>query len=84
MDFDFGTSEPQKEENNNNEINTSEPTNQNNDGFINMDFQTNQSQPQQQTALDDMLNMNFQSNPQQQNLNFDSNIFKSEFAFVNI
>ena len=40
MDFDFGTSEPQKEENNNNEINTSEPINQNNDGFINMDFQT--------------------------------------------
>ena len=74
MDFDFGTSEPQKEENNNNEINTSEPTNQNNDGFLNMDFQTNQSQPQQQTALDDMLNMNFQSNPQQQNLNFDSNM----------
>ena len=74
MDFDFGTSEPQKEENSNNEINTSEPTNQNNDGFINMDFQTNPPQPQQQTALDDMLNMNFQTSSQPQNLNFDSNM----------
>ena len=33
MDFNFdtGTSEPQKEENNNNEINTSQPIQQNND-----------------------------------------------------
>ena len=60
MDFDFGTSEPQKEENKNNEINTSEQPQQNNEGFFNMDFQPNPSQTQQQNTLDDMLNMNFQ------------------------
>ena len=62
MDFDFGTSEPQKEENKNNEINTSEQPQQNNEGFFNMDFQPNPSQTQQQNTLDDMLNMNFNLN----------------------
>ena len=62
MDFDFGDS--QKEENNNNPTNFSQPASEpkleNNDGFINMDFQTNPEQSQQKsTTLDDMLNMNF-------------------------
>ena len=65
MDFDFGTSDPQKEENNPNEINTSQPQQQNNDGFFNMDFQTNPSESQPKTTLDDMLNMNFQPNSEQ-------------------
>ena len=59
MDFDFGTSEPPKE-NTNNQNETSQPPQQNNDGFFNMDFQTNPSESQPQTNLDDMLNMNFQ------------------------
>ena len=74
MDFDFGTSEPQKEENNNIEINTSQPPQQNNDGFFNMDFSSNPSQPQQQNTLDDMLNMNFQSSSQPSNIEFGSNM----------
>ena len=37
MDFDFGTSEPPKE-NTNNQNETSQPPQQNNDGFFNMDF----------------------------------------------
>ena len=62
MDFDFGDS--QKEENNNNPTNFSQPASEpkleNNDGFLNMDFQTNPEQSQQKsTKLDDMLNMNF-------------------------
>ena len=62
MDFDFGDS--QKEENNNNPTNFSQPASEpkleNNDGFLNMDFQTNPEQSQQKsTTLDDMLNMNF-------------------------
>ena len=43
MDFDFGTSEPQKEENNDNQNNTSQPPQQNNEGFLNMDSLTNPS-----------------------------------------
>ena len=74
MDFDFGTSEPQKEENKNNEINTSEQPQQNNEGFFNMDFQPNPSQTQQQNTLDDMLNMNFQPNSQPTNTNLESNM----------
>ena len=74
MDFDFGTSEPQKEENNNIEINTSQPPQQNNDGFFNMDFSSNPSQPQQQNTLDDMLNMNLQSSSQPSNIEFGSNM----------
>ena len=74
MDFDFGTSEPQKEENNNIETNTSQPPQQNNDGFFNMDFSSNPSQPQQQNTLDDMLNMNFQSSSQPSNIEFGSNM----------
>ena len=75
MDFDFGTSEPQKEEQNQNEINTSQPTQQNNEGFLNMDFQSNPPHSQPQTSLDDMLNMNFAPSSQQPNTNtnIDSN-----------
>ena len=59
MDFDFGTSEPPKE-NSNNQNETSQPAQQNNDGFFNMDFQSNPSESQPKSNLDDMLNMNFQ------------------------
>ena len=72
MDFDFV--EPPKDENNNNEINSSQPSQQNNDGFFNMDFQSNPSQSQPQTTLDDMLNMNFQPMPQSNDTNLNSNI----------
>ena len=72
MDFDFV--EPPKEENNNNEINSSQPSQQNNDGFFNMDFQSNPSQSQPKTTLDDMLNMNFQTMPQSNDSNLNSNI----------
>ena len=72
MDFDFV--EPPKEENNNNEINSSQPSQQNNDGFFNMDFQSNPSQSQPQTTLDDMLNMNFQTMPKSNDSNLNSNI----------
>ena len=66
MDFNFdtGTSEPQKEENNNNEINTSQPTQQNNDFLTNMDFLSNPPQPQPQSNLDNMMDMNFQPSSQ--------------------
>ena len=74
MDFDFGTSEPAKEEHNDNEINTSEPPQQNNDGFMNMDFLTNPPQSQQpQTTLDNIMDMNFQPNPQSQNTGMNLN-----------
>ena len=81
MDFDFGTSEPPKE-NTNNQNETSQPPQQNNDGFFNMDFQTNPSESQPQTNLDDMLNMNFQPNEAQsipkndnfQNMNMNINM----------
>ena len=62
MDFDFGTSEPPKDENNNNQNNPSQPNQQNNEGFFNMDFNSNPSESQPKTTLDDMLNMNFNSN----------------------
>ena len=66
MDFDFGTSDPQKEENNPNEINTSQPQQQNNDGFFNMDFQTNpsESQPKTEPFQNMNLNNNMNFNPQ--------------------
>ena len=74
MDFDFGTSEPAKEEHNDNEINTSEPPEQNNDGFMNMDFLTNPPQSQQpQTTLDNIMDMNFQPSPQSQNTGMNLN-----------
>ena len=74
MDFDFGTSEPAKEEHNDNEINTSEPPQQNNDGFMNMDFLTNPPQSQQpQTTLDNIMDMNFQPSPQPQNTGMNLN-----------
>ena len=60
MDFDFDTSPSQNEGNNNDPFGTSEPKSSNNDGFINMDFQSPPDQSQQKTTLDDMLNMNFQ------------------------
>ena len=70
MDFDFGTSEPATEEN----INTSEPPQQNNDGFMNMDFLTNPPQSQQpQTTLDNIMDMNFQPSPQSQNTGMNLN-----------
>ena len=74
MDFDFGTSEPAKEEHNDNEINTSEPPQQNNDGFMNMDFLTNPPQSQQpQTTLDNIMDMNFLPSPQSQNTGMNLN-----------
>ena len=74
MDFDFGTSEPAKEEHNDNEINTSEPPQQNNDGLMNMDFLTNPPQSQQpQTTLDNIMDMNFQPSPQSQNTGMNLN-----------
>ena len=81
MDFDFGTSEPQKEENNDNQNNTSQPPQQNNEGFINMDFLSNPPESQPKSTLDDMLNMNFKPNEEQSqpqinmgNLNFNMNM----------
>ena len=74
MDFDFGTSQPAKEEHNDNEINTSEPPQQNNDGFMNMDFLTNPPQSQQpQTTLDNIMDMNFQPSPQSPNTDMNLN-----------
>ena len=83
MDFDFGTSEPPKE-NSNNQNETSQPAQQNNDGFFNMDFQSNPSESQPKSNLDDMLNMNFQpmednsipknDNFQNMNMNINMNI----------
>ena len=74
MDFDFGTSEPAKEEHNDNEINTSEPPQQNNDGFMNMDFLTNPPQSQPQSSFDNIMDMNFQ--PSSQSPNSDTNFNK--------
>mgnify|MGYP002623955679 CR=1 FL=1 len=80
MDFDFGTSEPAKEEHNDNEINTSEPPQQNNDGFMNMDFLTNPPQSQQpQTTLDNIMDMNFQPSPQSQNTGMNLNNLNESF-----
>ena len=70
MDFDFGTSEPAKEEN----INTSEPPQQNNDGFMNMDFLTNPPQSQPQSSFNNIMDMNFQ--PSSQSPNSDTNFNK--------
>ena len=83
MDFDFGTSEPEKNENNNNQINTNPPNQQNNEGFLNMDFLSNPSESQPKTTLDDMLNMNFKPNEEQpesnnyQNLDMHINMNKN-------
>ena len=74
MDFDFGTSEPQKEGNNNNEINTLGSPQQNNDGFMNMDFLTNPPQSQPQSSFDNIMDMNFQ--PSSQSPNSDTNFNK--------
>ena len=74
MDFDFGTSEPAKEEHNDNEINTSEPPQQNNDGFMNMDFLTKPPQSQPQSSFDNIMDMNFQ--PSSQSPNSDTNFNK--------
>ena len=74
MDFDFGTSEPQKEGNNNNEINTSGSPQQNNDGFMNMDFLTNPPQSQPQSSFGNIMDMNFQ--PSSQSPNSDTNFNK--------
>ena len=75
MDFNFETSEPQKDENNDNQINTSKPTQQNNDGFFNMDFNSNPSESQPKSTLDDMLNMNFQ--PSEEKSNPQNNIYQN-------
>ena len=69
MDFDFGTSEPAKEEN----INTSEPQQQNNDGFMNMDFLSNPPQSQPQSAFDNIIDMNIQQSPQSPNSDMNLN-----------
>ena len=74
MDFDFGTSEPQKEGDNNNEINTLGSPQQNNDGFMNMDFLTNPPQSQPQSSFDNIMDMNFQ--PSSQSPNSDMNFNK--------
>ena len=60
MDFNFETSPSQNEGNNNDPFGTSEPNSSNNNGFLNMDFQSPPEQSQQKTTLDDMLNMNFE------------------------
>ena len=60
MDFNFETSPSQNEGNNNDPFGISEPNSSNNNGFLNMDFQSPPEQSQQKTTLDDMLNMNFQ------------------------
>ena len=65
MDFNFETSPSQKEGNNNDPFGTSEPNSSNNNGFLNMDFQSPPEQSQQKTTLDDMLNMNFEPLPEQ-------------------
>ena len=60
MDFNFETSPSQNEGNNNDPFGISEPNSSNNNGFLNMDFQSPPEQSQQKTTLDDMLNMNFE------------------------
>ena len=76
MDFDFGTSPSQNEGNNNDPFGTSQQPSQqnpsNDDGFLNMDFQSNQDQSQPKTTLDDMLNMNFQPPSDQSQPKFDT------------
>ena len=65
MDFNFETSPSQNEGNNNDPFGISEPNSSNNNGFLNMDFQSPPEQSQQKTTLDDMLNMNFEPLPEQ-------------------
>ena len=65
MDFNLETSPSQNEGNNNDPFGTSEPNSSNNNGFLNMDFQSPPEQSQQKTTLDDMLNMNFEPLPEQ-------------------
>ena len=71
MDFNFDTSPSQNEGNNNDPSGNSQPSEpgqktSNNDGFLNMDFQSPPEQSQQKTTtLDDMLNMNFQTPSEQ-------------------
>ena len=68
MDFNFETSSSPTEQNNNDPFGTSnpsEPKTSNNDGFLNMDFQSVPEQSQQKSSLDDMLNMNFQPSQEQ-------------------
>jgi len=65
MDFNFETSPSQNEGYNNDPFGTSEPNSSNNNGFLNMDFQSPPEQSQQKTTLDDMLNMNFEPLPEQ-------------------
>ena len=84
MDFNFETTSSPTEQNNNDPFGTSNPSTEpkmsNNDGFLNMDFQSVPEQSQQKSSLDDMLNMNFQpmsddSKPKDDmNLNMDLNI----------
>ncbi len=81
MDFDFGTSEPQKEENNDKQNDTSQPPQQNNEGFLNMDFLTNPSESQPKSTLDDMLNMNFKPNEEQQSIPQSNNFQNMEMNF---
>ena len=91
MDFDFNTN--QNEGNNNDDqFGFSEPPKEtnpsNNDGFQNLDFQSNPEQSQPKTTLDDMLNMNFQplkeedSNQKNDiNLNMDFNMNSNKDTF---
>ena len=65
MDFNFETSPSQNEGNNNDPFGISEPNSSNNNGFLNMDFQSPPEQSQQKTTLDDMRNMNFEPLPEQ-------------------
>ena len=60
MDFNFETSSSPNEGNDNDPFGTSDAKNTNNDGFLNMDFQSPKDDSQQKNTLDDMLNMNFQ------------------------
>ena len=91
MDFNFETTSSPTEQNNSDPFGTSnpptEPKMSNNDGFINMDFQSVPEQSQQKSSLDDMLNMNFQplsdqSQPKSDNMlnmnfNMDNNFNQS-------
>ena len=93
MDFDFNTSPNENEQNNNDDqFGFSEPPKEtnpsNNDGFQNLDFQSNPEQSQPKTTLDDMLNMNFQplkeedSNQKNDiNLNMDFNMNSNKDTF---
>ena len=91
MDFNFETTSSPTEQNNNDPFGTSNPSTEpkmsNNDGFLNMDFQSVPEQSQQKSSLDDMLNMNFQPSQEQSqpkndnmlnmNFNMDNNFNQS-------